>query len=37
MFKPSLIDLAKSHGVEIHKKMSSEEFKNVISESDHFK
>jgi galactitol-specific phosphotransferase system IIB component len=32
MFKPSLIDLAKSHGVKIHKKMSSEELKNVISD-----
>ena len=32
MSKPSLIDLANSHGVQLNLKMSSEELKNVLSD-----
>jgi hypothetical protein len=32
MFKPSLLDLANSHGVKCNTKMSSEELKNVLSD-----
>ena len=32
MFKPSLSDLASSHGVKLIAKMFSDEFKNVISD-----
>jgi len=32
MFKPSLFDLANSHGVKFNSKMSSEELKNILSD-----